>query len=254
MTEKKNTGLPASIASSSHLIAASASAAGSAAVASSANSALGNGTVPTPPESTKDLSSPENAPVPTTASKPEVNKTFDLSELEGLKLPDTLVKITSTKQITNIQIRRPLKTDWVRTRPDGTFGPIGVITTPEDRATFTLAPGIAAMLDRGEYDVVMLHWAITTTGTVFFWPVRVTERTDGWAESMRKAIALSEGTWVRVVADMAAGEYQVHTPDGDLPPPLWPSDLTFTAALKLATKRMIDSQDHPVLRRLRGQW
>ena len=55
-----------------------------------------------------------------------------------------------------------------------------------------------------------------------------------------------------MVADMALGAYRIHLAEGDLPDPLWPAK-TLPELLKLAFKgRIVDSIDHPVVRRLRG--
>ena len=54
-------------------------------------------------------------------------------------------------------------------------------------------------------------------------------------------------------ANMSAGGYDCWQATGNLPDPTW-SDLSFRELLKLAFKdKYIDSQDHPILRRLRGE-
>jgi hypothetical protein len=58
--------------------------------------------------------------------------------------------------------------------------------------------------------------------------------------------------WARMVPDQAAGMYQLHVTPNLTAEPEWP-DLTFLGVLKLAFReRLIDSADHPVVRRLRG--
>jgi hypothetical protein len=59
--------------------------------------------------------------------------------------------------------------------------------------------------------------------------------------------------WVRVVANMGLGGYDVFQASGALPDPDWP-DVPFREYLRLAFKdRYIDNRDHPILRRLRGE-
>jgi hypothetical protein len=52
---------------------------------------------------------------------------------------------------------------------------------------------------------------------------------------------------------MALGAYDVFQATGDLPEPEWPG-LPFRELLRVAFRdRFIQSEDHPVLRRLRGE-
>ena len=67
-------------------------------------------------------------------------------------------------------------------------------------------------------------------------------------------IALSEGKkrWVRVVANQALGAYDLFVAPGDLSEAVWPK-YTMGEMLKAAfAGRIIESQEHPVLLRLRG--
>jgi hypothetical protein len=60
--------------------------------------------------------------------------------------------------------------------------------------------------------------------------------------------------WVRVKANMSLGAYEVYEASANIPEPAWPGDLTFDQMLKIAFKgRLVDSFDHPVLKRLRGE-
>ena len=52
---------------------------------------------------------------------------------------------------------------------------------------------------------------------------------------------------------MSAGMYDVYEATGDLAEPIWP-EISFRDALELAfRKRRIDSDDHPILKSLRGE-
>jgi len=58
---------------------------------------------------------------------------------------------------------------------------------------------------------------------------------------------------VRVSANMSLGGYDVFTAVGELTQPEWPP-LTFKELLRLAFNgKFIDTPDHAVLRRLRGE-
>jgi hypothetical protein len=55
-----------------------------------------------------------------------------------------------------------------------------------------------------------------------------------------------------VAANMSLGAYDVFEAMGELPEPEWP-DISFNELITIAFKgRIIDSPDHPVLKRLKG--
>jgi hypothetical protein len=59
-------------------------------------------------------------------------------------------------------------------------------------------------------------------------------------------------SWMRISANRAAGEYDLFEAAAALPEPEWP-ELTFRELLRLAFREaMIDTIDHPAVRRLRG--
>jgi len=58
---------------------------------------------------------------------------------------------------------------------------------------------------------------------------------------------------VKLVANMSLGAYDIFTAEGNLTDPEWP-ELSFHAILRLAFKdKYINSVDHAVCRRLRGE-
>ncbi len=71
--------------------------------------------------------------------------------------------------------------------------------------------------------------------------------------SRRAAAEHAEKRWVRVVANMDAGPYDVYQANSELDEPVWP-DEDFTTILQLAFKnRVISSVDDPVIKKLRGE-
>jgi hypothetical protein len=71
-------------------------------------------------------------------------------------------------------------------------------------------------------------------------------------ETAREAAELAKTKWVRVRADMSLGGYRIYQAEGELSGPEWP-DKPLTEILRIAFRdRIVDSEDHPVVRRLRG--
>jgi hypothetical protein len=101
-----------------------------------------------------------------------------------------------------------------------------------------------------------LELRITRTGAVFLWPVRLPGadgKVDEWSRTALESADMAVKGWVRVTANMALGAYEVWQATGTVPPPEWP-DLPLKEILRIAFKgRLIDTLDHPVLRKLRGE-
>jgi len=78
-------------------------------------------------------------------------------------------------------------------------------------------------------------------------------RLDEWNASALQAAEMAQKGWMRVAANMSLGAYEVYQATGDIPSPDWP-EMDFGEILKVAFKgHYITEEDHPVIRRLRGE-
>jgi hypothetical protein len=102
----------------------------------------------------------------------------------------------------------------------------------------------------------MLFAAVNRQGVLFVWPIRPPRadgRADEWNRTALEAAERATKGWVRVAANMTLGAYDVYEAPGQLGEPDWPT-MPFKELLRIAFRdRFIDSLDHPVLRRLRGE-
>jgi hypothetical protein len=103
---------------------------------------------------------------------------------------------------------------------------------------------------------VTLALICTWPGNVpIIWPVPIVS--DGQREfkawkSSRVALDLSHTQWVQIVWNEEAGDYDVETAENIDQKPVWP-EKTFEELLKLAFDgKIIDNENHPYVRRLRG--
>jgi hypothetical protein len=164
------------------------------------------------------------------------------------------------KAILAVPVRKPDKAWWVRAHPDPTYRlPTAVIELRGEHGggeTYLVAPGLRANLAaEPTFRPKLLATAVNTQGVLFLWEVNLprSDREDNWSKTSLAALDLATKGWVRVAANMSAGGYDCWQATGNLPEPTWP-DLTFRQLLKLAFKdKNIDTIDHPVLRRLRGE-
>jgi hypothetical protein len=93
-------------------------------------------------------------------------------------------------------------------------------------------------------------------GVLFLWPIRLPGadgRLDDWSRSAMEAALHAQAKWVRVQANMSLGAYEIYEAAGQWAAPEWP-DMPFNQLLKIAFRdKYIDTVDHPILKRLRGE-
>ena len=97
---------------------------------------------------------------------------------------------------------------------------------------------------------------ITKDGALGVWPLKIGTfqgRSNPWNDSALKAAKMAESRWIRVVANSTAGCYDIHAALGDLGLPCWPEKTLEEIIIEAFRDRYIESSDHEVLRRLRGE-
>jgi hypothetical protein len=76
----------------------------------------------------------------------------------------------------------------------------------------------------------------------------------GWHMTAREAVERARSNWIRMVANMSAGAYDIYEAPGSIGEPEWPGH-TFRDLLRVAFGggRLIDTVDHPVIKQLLGR-
>ena len=201
--------------------------------------------------------SPKTTPDELETPDPVDPKTPDPFDPEALRLSQDFAHLADVKPIlATVPVRKPGKQDYVRVNVDPDYQlTTAILQLKEEREDYIVAPDVRSELF-GELVPVTLFTAINRQGVVFLWPCRIpdeTGRSNSWHESALEAVAIAGDNWVRVSADMSLGAYRIFVANGQLPEPEWPTE-DFRELLKIAFKsRYIDSLDHPVLKRLRGE-
>lgn len=130
----------------------------------------------------------------------------------------------------------------------------GVFEDKDEREAFFVTPTMRDALV-GEIKPVILAVTINRQSILSLWPLKLPNddmRYNAWSETAREAAELAKTHWVRLKADMSLGGYRIYTAEGQLSEPEWPNK-PLNELLELAFRgRIIDSVDHPVVRRLRG--
>lgn len=162
------------------------------------------------------------------------------------------------KALLTVPVRKPAKEWFVQVHPTEDYRvTTAVLELKEDRETYLVDPSLwADLAAEATFGPRALFTATNRQGVLFIWPVRLPGpdgKIDDWNRSALEAATMAQGKWVRVAANMALGAYDVFEATGELPEPTWP-ETSFAELLRVAFKgRLIDSLDHPVLRRLRGE-
>jgi hypothetical protein len=179
------------------------------------------------------------------------------SNLDALRLSaDAAAVMGTTEILSHVPVRKPNRHEFVRTRqkPDYWFD-TGVFEDKEERETFLVTPRMREALV-GEIKPVLLVPTVTRQNVLILWPLKLPtegQRHNGWMETAREAAELAKTKWVRLAADMGLGGYRIYQAEGELSEPEWP-DKPLGEILQIAFRdRTVDSENHPVVRRLRGR-
>jgi hypothetical protein len=177
------------------------------------------------------------------------------SDLNSLRLSPELQGGSAREVLSHVPVRKPTRHEFFRVHPDPNMSlSTAVFIDKEERETFFVAPSMWEVL-LGEMKPVSLVTAVTRQGVEIIWPLALPgdgARRNDWYETAWQAADLAKKTWVRMPADMSLGAYRIYEAQGELSEPSWP-DKPLDELLRIAFRgRVIDSEDHPVVRRLRG--
>lgn len=177
------------------------------------------------------------------------------ASLDALRVVPTGAEGALVKQVlSHVPVRKPSKEWFFRIHPEYSLDTL-VLELKEDGETSLVSPALQeALLGENCIGIRTLRLGVNRQGTPFVWAVRQPNegRRDAWASSALDAIHLAQTEWVRMQADMSLGAYRLATARID-DEPRFPKE-SFEQILRLAFKgAVIDSLDHPTLRKLRGE-
>ena len=195
-------------------------------------------------------------------AKDDVKNDQDLTEpdnldLDSLRLSQNFTAMVGVKKkIITVHVRKPDRQWFVRVHSEESYRlETAMLELKEDREFYLVDSSLWSELP-GEIIPIALFTAVNRQGVVFLWPVRLPNSEGRQLEWHRSALQAAEEamqSWVRVVANMSLGAYEVYEATGNLPDPEWP-ELSFQKLLEIAFKdRFIRSMNHIAIRKLRGE-
>ena len=161
-----------------------------------------------------------------------------------------------TKELVTCPVRKPNKQEFVRVlaNPDYQLR-AHILELKDEKETYLVMPAVATALP-GETRLVTLRLAVSRQGAVFLWPVaepNIEGRETDWGTSARAAAAKAVDYWVRMVANMSQGSYDVFVAPGALGTPVWPEkSMRDILAIAFGDSFIIRDASHPVIKRLMG--
>jgi hypothetical protein len=78
-------------------------------------------------------------------------------------------------------------------------------------------------------------------------------RPNSWHASLVRGIAEAETSWVRMEANLDAGQYNIIRSRDDLGEPEWPSQTMDELVQEVFGNKIISDPDHPFARQLEGR-
>lgn len=178
-------------------------------------------------------------------------------DLNAMRLTQNFGASAGVKKIiTTIPVRKPSNQAFVRVRTGDEWRmPVAVLQLKDDGECYLVMPQLFGELAQ-EARPKMLYTGVTRDGNLFLWPINMPGedgRLDAWSQSAHSAAQMAETSWVRLVANRTVGAYDVMEATNLLEEPSW-SELTFGEMVNLGFKgKVIDSLDHPIVKRLRGE-
>lgn len=203
----------------------------------------------------------EASPANGTASAPE-EPTLDPSgrfiDLDRLRLTQDFASMTGTRAVvTSVPVRKPDATWYVRVHADPTMRLRTLALRVKETGDYYLVdPDLRAAVAT-ELVPIVFFLAISFDGLVFLWPVQLPDAEGRHNEWHKATLVAAEDratvSWIRISANMTKRGYDVRVAGSDLGEPRWPEE-SFEEIVRVAFRdRYIDSVDHPVLKRLRGE-
>lgn len=171
----------------------------------------------------------------------------------------TLDEVDVERILTAVPVYRPPRSDFFRVHPhpDYCLDTAAVEwETGSQRETYLVLPAAYDAVAQ-ELRKIRLFTCINKRGTVFLWPAKL-PRADvdagrRWSVTALQAAEQGKTLWTKMVGNRDLGGYEMFRAKGDLGEPQWP-DRPFRDLLKIAfSDRLIDNENHPVIREINGE-
>jgi hypothetical protein len=187
---------------------------------------------------------------------PEGNPGSVFDDLANLRKVSKLT-VQRKAVLVNVTVDKPPNACYFRCHRELMLDDSTVLRAEEgtNRTFYYVVPGMRKhpRLEPRLRRVTLVLTSTWPSGDVLIWPVPIlTEREFKVWKSARRAYELALDQWVQMVWSEASSDYQIEISEGVDHAPVWPQK-TFEELLKLGFDgKVIDNEEHPYVRRLRG--
>ncbi len=203
----------------------------------------------------KNQPAPETPVIPEVLNHEETNAEIPLS---GFDMNDFVARpidsgIVIKRKITTILVRRPNSQMYFQAHPE-----LEVLVDAvdwKDEGTWYLVhqDKVAELFEQTKR--IMVYPCVNTKNDPFLFPVPQCDdrgNWNPWHKSASRAVQEARKHWVRIQPNKSIQGYDVLVAEGNLAPPKWP-DLTIAQYLSISFQdNIIDTEDHPIVKQLRG--
>jgi len=178
------------------------------------------------------------------------------SLLSSLRLPDTYSATGGITQPLKPTYGKLNKHRFCRVHPDIEYKfRCLLVDDKENSETYLAAPNMAGHLG-SLATAKTIRLAVDNSGIpklIGEPDIDLSGRRNLWQSSYKDAIDQAENNWVRVEANMKAGQYEITKSSNDLGDPKWPNQPMEELINDAFSGRIIDSPDHPYIRQIQGR-
>jgi hypothetical protein len=156
-----------------------------------------------------------------------------------------------------IPVRKPSGREYFMVNPDPNMSLTTTVVFDREQMrndVYLVTPAMRELL-AGDMRPALLVPAITRQDALMIWPLPlpIEGRPNDWHERARLAMERGKVRWTRMAPDMVLGTYRLYEPLVDHPHPVWPQK-SLKQLLEVAfAGKVIDTEDHPLVRRLQGR-
>lgn len=185
----------------------------------------------------------------------ESNPASIFDNLDSLRKAQEL--IIKRKVVTvNVEVGKPPNNHYFLVHPDWQLDNATIIHDNKERIYYFVVPAMREhfKLKPRIRPVTLAVVCLWPGNSLMIWPAPIVNAKSikCW-KSERRAFELSHTDWVQIAWDEGESDYKVEPAEGIRHEPLFPADKTFNELLKLAFEgRIIDNEEHPYVRQLRG--
>lgn len=163
------------------------------------------------------------------------------------------------EQLASIEVRKPPAGEYIRVHPQPEMTiSVALHENKEGYTTeyYIVMPNmLSTMLDLRGAIFAQLYVAVNRSGATMLWPVKLPTggASNPWFVSALQGAESAKKHWIRIFADPGRSQYRIMRAMSEIKEPEFPEN-PLSELLELAFKgKVIDSIDHPMCRKLRGE-